>query len=461
VIALGIDIGTTHTKVLALDIEHGHTLAIEAVPTPVRRDTDGDIRRPADVLDTVVELLSRVIVRLDDATSIVALSAASVGEEVVLLDDRQQPVGDTVAWYDPRGFEQAEAYLSGPGAGVPLTRRWPPDATFSIFQLMWLREHRPDAYDAAISWTDLGDYVLCGLGAEPVMDWTHASRAGAFDLGKRAWDQDSIEAAGLDIAFPRLVASGTVVGSVSREIAQRTGMPGAVSIVSGGHDHLCAAYGAGVRSSSELFLSAGTSEAHLALVEVPMTGDTGRYSIDQGCYVDDASYYVHVNIHSGHFFRQWRGLLYPDTDDEAMYAEIESATTGGGTTFELAEDLRHARLQGVPYSADRATIMRAILEGLAARSADIVEHLEQANGRPFELILAAGHPTRVPVWKALRLAAYGRRMAAVDEPESAAFGAAVIAAQAVSASGAGELVASRSEWGSGITAPGHDTHRIT
>jgi xylulokinase len=461
VIALGIDVGTTHTKVLALDIEQGRTLAIEAAPTPVHRDADGDVRRPADVLDTVLELMTRIIGRLDDATSIVALSVASVGEEVVLLDARQQPVGDTVAWHDPRGFEQAEAYLSGPGAGLTLTRRWPPDATFSLFHLMWLRKRRPDAYRAASSWTDLGDYVLCGLGGEPVMDWTHASRAGAFDLVKRAWDQDSIEAAGLDLAFPRLVASGTVVGSVSAAVSQQTGVPPGVSIVSGGHDHLCAAYGAGLRSTSELFLSAGTSEAHLALVDAPMTGDTGRYRIDQGCYVDAASYYVHVNIHSGHFFKQWRALLYGDTDDQAMYAEIESATTGGETTFELADDLRHARLGGVPYNADRATLMRAILEGLATRSADIVKHLEQASGRPFELILAAGHPTRVPVWKALRLAAYGRRMAAVDEPESAAFGAAVMAAQAVSASGAGELVARRSEWGSGITAPGHDTHRST
>jgi len=460
-IALGIDIGTTHTKVLALDIELGRTLAIEAAPAPVRRDADGDLRRPAKVLETVVELLTRVVVRLDDASSIVALSAASVGEEVVLLDARQQPVGDTIAWYDPRGFEQAEAYLDGPGRDMALTRRWPPDATFSLFQLMWLREHRADAYDAASSWTDLGDYVLCGLGGEPVMDWTHASRAGAFDLVKRAWDHDSIKAAGLDIAFPRLVASGTVVGSVSPEVAQRTGLPGDVSIVSGGHDHLCAAYGAGVRSSSELFLSAGTSEAHLALVDVPMTGDTGRYHIDQGCYVDAASYYVHVNIHSGHFFKQWRGLLYGDMSDETMYAEIESAAMDGETTFELADDLRHAQFRSVPYSADRATLMRAILEGLATRSADIVEHLEQANDRFFELILAAGHPTRVPIWKALRLAVYGRRMAAVDEPESAAFGAAVIAAQAVSPSGAGELVARRSEWGSGTTTAGHDAHRRT
>jgi xylulokinase len=91
--------------------------------------------------------------------------------------------------------------------------------------------------------------------------------------------------------------------------------------------------------------------------------------------------------------------------------------------------------------------MRAILEGLAQRSADIVDCLEGASGGPFRLILAAGHPTRVPIWKAIRMAAYDRPMAAVDEPESAAFGAAVIGAQAVGAAGADALIARRVAWG--------------
>jgi xylulokinase len=311
---------------------------------------------------------------------------------------------------------------------------------------MWVRDHRPDEYHAATGWTDLGDYVLCGLGGEPVMDWTHASRAGAFDLVERAWDRESCEAAGIDVAFPRLVASGSIVGSVSAAMAQRTGLPIGVAIVSGGHDHLCAAYGAGLRGTAELFLSAGTSEAHLALIDAPMSGDTGRYHIDQGCYVDGADYYAHINIHSGHFFRQWRSLLYADTDDQAMYAQLEAAPVESEVTFELAEDLRHARLDSVPYGAGPATLMRAILEGLAARSADIVDHLEQASGRPFELILAAGHPTQIPLWRSLRSVAYGRPMAAVGEPESAAFGAAVIAARATAGSAADGLVARRVAW---------------
>ena len=445
-IALGIDVGTTHTKVLALEIGSGRTLVVESAPTPMRKDSDGEAHRAADVLETVVELVAAVATSLDDASIVTALCVASVGEEVVLLDDDGRPVGDTIAWYDPRGFQEARSFMAGAGGEVALSRRWPPDPTFSLFKLMWIRAHRPAEYAAAISWTDLGDYVLAGLGGAPVMDWSHASRAGAFDLAARTWDPQTIAAAGLDIGFPRLVPSMTVIGSLAPEVAARTGLPADVAIVSGGHDHLCGAYGAGVRSTAELFLSAGTSEAHLALIKSPLEGEAAA-RIDQGCFVDGSSYYAHINIHSGHFFKQWRGLLYGETDDVEMYAEAAAAPAGAdGATFELTADLRRARLDDVPYDAERGTLMRAILEGLAQRSAAIIDDLEAASGSPYELILAAGHPTRVDLWRTLRMAAYGRPMAAVEEPESTVFGAAVMAAQAVDAPGANELVAHRVAW---------------
>ena len=327
-----------------------------------------------------------------------------------------------------------------------LSRRWPPDPTFSIFKLQWIRDHRPEAYAAAATWTDLGDYVLAGLGAEVVMDWSHASRAGAFDLASRAWDVETVEAAGLQLAFPRLVPSMSVIGELDHGLATSAGLPTGVLLVTGGHDHLCAAYGAGVRSRAELFLSAGTSEAHLALLAAPLE-EPEAGGVDQGCFVDDSSYYAHVNIHSGHFFQQWRRLLYGDVDDQAMYAEVEAAPEGAdGASFALTEDLRRGRLEDVPYDAGREVLMRAVLEGLARRSAAIVGELEAVSGSSYDLILAAGHPTRVPLWKRLRMAAYGRSMAAVDEPEPTAFGAAVMAAQAADVPGAGALVASRVAW---------------
>lgn len=446
-ITLGVDVGTTRIKVLALDVATGRTLALEAAETPVRRDAQGEAHRPAEVLEIVIDLLTRVSRALAPGTEVAALSCASVGEEVVLLDGAQRPVADAITWYDPRGTTQAAGFLAGPGADLHLTRDMPPDASFSLFKLLWIRDHQPDDLARSEAWTDLGDFVLLGLGGELVMDWSHASRAGAFDPWARDWDRDSIAASGLTIDFPRLVSSGTVIGTLAPDVARRTGLPPGLHLVSGGHDHLCAAYGAGLRTTSDLFLSAGTSEAHLALVAAPISrrsGDDHRYHLDQGCFVDAGSTYVHVNPHAGHVFRQWRGLLYEGVDDAAMYAELEAAAgDSDAPTFDLLDDLRHGRLDELPYTAGRADILRAVLVGLARRSADVVAILEMEVGHRFERVLAVGVPTSVPLWRSLRLAAYGRPLVIVQEPEMTAVGAAALAAGAVGGDAASHLAATR------------------
>jgi xylulokinase len=446
-IVIGVDVGTTRTKVLALDVESCETLALEAAETPVVRDGQGEAHRPAQVLEAVVTLLARVSASLAAPERVAAICCASVGEEVVLLDEERRPIGDAIAWFDPRGRDEAGAFLSGPGAGLDLSTRYPPDPSFSLFKLLWLQANRPADLARARAWTDLGDTILLELGGALVMDWTHASRAGAFDIETRAWDGETIRAAGLVLGFPPLVSSGSVIGTITSGMARRTGLPGSVAIVTGGHDHLCAAYGAGLRDTGELFLSAGTSEAHLALLGAPTPGASGRYRLEQGCYVDDRTWYGHVAIPSGHVFRQWRDFLYPGLDEATMDAEVAAAPPDAdGITFDLLDDLRHARLDGLPYTADRAVILRAILEGLARRSADIVAFFEAGAGVPITSVLAAGHATRQPYWRGLRQAAYGRPLVTVDEPESAAFGAAVLGARAVAGAAAARLIARRIDW---------------
>ena len=94
----------------------------------------------------------------------------------------------------------------------------------------------------------------------------------------------------------------------------------------------------------------------------------------------------------------------------------------------------------------KAVEVRAVLEGLARHSARIVAHMERAAGQPYELLLVAGHPTGVPLWRELRRAVYERPLARVVEAEPTAFGAAVLAAQAVAPDAAQVPSAGREEW---------------
>jgi xylulokinase len=127
-----------------------------------------------------------------------------------------------------------------------------------------------------------------------------------------------------------------------------------------------------------------------------------------------------------------------------MYAELEAAAGDkDAPTFDLLDDLRHGRLDQLPYTAGRAAIMRAVLVGLARRSADIVAQLESDVGHRFERILAVGLPATVPLWRSLRASAYARPLVIVDQPEMAAFGAAVLAARAVTGDAGSHLVPAR------------------
>ena len=55
--ALGVDVGTTHTKVALVDVEAPRTLAVASAPTPA----------PGDLLRVVAELTRRVLGAAPDA----------------------------------------------------------------------------------------------------------------------------------------------------------------------------------------------------------------------------------------------------------------------------------------------------------------------------------------------------------------------------------------------------------
>ena len=178
----------------------------------------------------------------------------------------------------------------------------------------------------------------------------------------------------------------------------------------------------------------------------PVERVAGGYAFDQGRFVDGSHWYVHIGIPTGLAYRQWIRLLFADEDEAVLGGEVASAAAAEiGVLYDPGVIGGGATLAGLPLTADRATILRAVVEGSAVASARVTRALEAAARAHAERIVVAGHAGRNPLWRELRSGLTGRTIELVDEPEAAALGAALMAQRAVT--GAADVDAvTRTTW---------------
>jgi sugar (pentulose or hexulose) kinase len=436
----GLDLGTTHLKALLYDDDTRRIVAVATAPTPITTTGLHASHAADDVARVAVELLGSAMRQVGGPTRVGGIAVAGVGEEVVLVDAEGNPTGATLAWYDPRGRDGARAFRRQ--SATRLHERFPPDGSFSLFKLLWLRSHRRGDLDRCARVVDLTGFLMMRLGAPATMDWSHASRTGLFDPEAFAWDEETLRASGLTPSLcPDLVPSGTVVGGLGTAAAARLGIAAGTPLVAGGHDHFCGAFASGVRETGELYISAGTSEAQLVLTDGPVAPVGDGLPLDQGRFVDAAHWYVHLGNPFGRAYQQWRGLLFGGEDEATVESEVARASASEiGVLFRPAELDRGALLEGVPLTADRGTVLRAVVEGSAVASARVTRRLEGAAGVRGNRIVVAGQAAHDGRWRALRSGLTHRSIELVDEPQAAALGAALLAQRGVTGAADTEAV---------------------
>lgn len=419
---LGIDIGTTRTKVGCYDSSKGALIAIRHAPTPVSGDPWGGVRDAVVLVGLVRRLLDALL--NDDAVrarELAGVAVGSVGEEIVLLDASGGVTGPVLTWHAAHGREAAAGLPSGPWDGM--------DDTFSVFKLVWLARHRAEELSRATTFTDLADFVAGELmgsgGAETFLNVSHSSRTGLVDLNVLRWRGGLLADLGAaNLTMPELVSSGTTVGHT---VASGR-LPGDLPVVAGGHDHWCGAFGAGVRRAGDVYVSAGTSEAQVMLVnDLPGEQPPG---VDVGAFVVDDLRYLHRATPSGRFYQSWHDILYAGVNDLRLWDEVD-AVAGAVAAAEVDADLRTVHLAPLPIDTTSAYAMASLMKGLAVEAERTTQRLEKAAGRAAVVVTVAGVPATNPTWRRLRQEATDRDLRFVVEPEATLLGVALLAQHGV------------------------------
>ncbi len=266
-ILLGLDIGTSDSKVLATTTA-GAEIASVSTPTVWRNHggsfTDTD---PQRLVTGILALLERAVAVTTERVGPVSVSAIGVtgmAEAGVLLDDGGRPEHPIMAWFDPRGgaeIRQLPAPLIAEFCG---RTGLPVSSLATIAKLAWMRSQGTVLQGK--QWLNVPEFLVHSLGGVRASEWSLAARTGLLDQ-----DSDQLWPAALAAIdapadlIPPLVLAGTPLGRATGPAVPAV-LHGAVLTVAG-HDHPVAAVGCGTTGADEIFDSFGTAEALVRSVE--------------------------------------------------------------------------------------------------------------------------------------------------------------------------------------------------
>jgi xylulokinase len=426
---LGIDLGTGSLKVAIVD-ENGHEQAVASVAyaleTPQVGWAETDVQTWWRAL---CEAAARLPAELRRDVRAIGFSGQMHG--VVLIDETGEAVRPAMLWPDTRALALLDAWPDpqpnpvAPGMAGPLLR--------------WIVLHEPESARRTRWALQPKDWLRVALGGAVVTDPSDACATALADPAG-VWDVPLLERLDIPPAwFAPLAPSYAAGGVLSQQAAQALGLRAGIVLATGAADTPCAALGSGLARDGDALLTTGTGGQIVVLAEQPPAAVKGLHRYRAA---SDHWYRMAAMQNVGIALERVRGWLsyewadaYRDAFGDALDdAAGTTATAASGLTFLpyltgertpwLNPTARGGWL-GLALDHTRGTMMRSAFEGVAFSLRAGLDAIRASGATVTSLKLAGGGSVDAR-WRQLLADALNVELHAVDCPNAAPRGAAIL-----------------------------------
>ncbi len=405
---IGLDIGTTGCKATVVE-KSGETVQSVYYEYDLRFPAPGWVElKPDDVWNAVKKALRDAVAKSGKAIDAVAV--ASFGEAVALLDADGEPVCDSIFYTDIRGNDCLEELTSRVDPeSLAYRTGMPINGMYTLPKLMWLQKNSPQVLDRVRKMLPYGSYVAYALCGEYAVDSSLASRTLLFNRHTLDWDGETLSA--FDIRrdwLPAFVPAGKPVGRMLDSVARDLGVKGNPVIVSGVHDQVAAALGAGAIGPGSAVDGIGSAECITAVLPKDIDARSmfrNNFCIEPHAVPGQSLTLVFTNT-AGAALKWYRDTFEQelrarcDARHKNTYAELNKLLSDQPSPLLF---LPHLAGTGTPYMDSQATgmlcgltlgtakpdIYRAILEGMNFEMRYNMELLSGC-GMRFDSLTAVG-----------------------------------------------------------------------
>jgi xylulokinase len=448
-VTLGIDIGTSGTKTLAID-ERGTILAAAVAEYPCDHPRPGWSEQHPELwwratVSTIEGVLAAGTFRPEDVAGI-GLSGQMHGS--VFLDEAGQVIRPALLWNDQRTAAECREIEEKAGGREALIRLVanPALTGFTAPKVLWVRRHEPHNWERVRQVLLPKDYVRYRLTGTYATEVSDASGTLLLDVANRRWSRELLSKLSIDPALlPPCYESPEVSATVSAAGAEATGLRPGTPVVGGGGDQPAGAVGNGIVRQGVVSATMGTSGVVFAHTDQLGFDPLGR--LQRGCHAVPGAWHVMgVVLAAGGSFQWFRNelgkaevaLAKQRGEDPYFLLSGEAALAGPGAeglfflpymtgerTPHFDPDAKGAWI-GLTVRHGRAHMIRSVLEGATFAMRDSLELIREMGVR-IEQVRVSGGGARNPLWRQIQADIYGCDVHTLNSTEGPAFGVALLA----------------------------------
>ncbi|MCA9891964.1 MAG: xylulokinase [Anaerolineae bacterium] len=437
---MGIDIGTSSAKVVILDSHTGTLVTHASIPYPVHHPQAGFAVQASTDWWKAVQLCIQNINKKIDLSEIAGIGLTGQMHGTVLLDNTGVPVHPAIIWADQRGGTLTERILERIGSDrYVATTGTLPMSGFMVTTLVWLAEHQPELLAQTQTILLPKDYVRYRLTGNLGTDITDAAATGLFDIDRGQWSADVIKALGLPgDKLAQMSDSYVVIGTVTSQASEETGLPMGIPVVAGCADQPAQAIANGITGEGDVSITIGSGGQILVPYRKATrpTADPRLHQFNHA--VPDTIYVLGAMLSAGLSLRWLRDLLGLDEDmGYQQLARMAAATPAGaegliflpylyGERAPLLDPQARGAFIGLTHRHGRGHMARAVIEGVCFGLRQILE-LAMVGQESQRVITGCGGAMAHPIWHQTLANILGQPIEISQVEEATATGAALLA----------------------------------
>jgi xylulokinase len=433
---LGIDIGTASSKAVLVTLD-GRIIASASVahamslPRPGWAEVDAESVWWADVVSLCRELMPQA-----GGRTIAGMCVSGVGPCLLMCDAENRPLRPAILYgIDMRATAEIAELTERYGADEIVTRGGTPLSTQAVGpKMLWVRRHEPDVWARSSRWHNSNSFIVARLTGEYVLDHHTASQCDPlYDINAMGWWQEWVDDIAPGLEMPRLAWPSEVIGTVTAQAAEETGLPLGTRVSAGTVDAWAEAYSAGVRNPGDLMLMYGSTMFFVQVLPELRTSPL----LWTTAGVEPFTHTFAAGMATSGSLTAWVQELTGGIPFEELVQEAAATPPGAdgllllpyfaGERTPVFDPQARGVIAGLSLRHGRGHLYRAVYEGIAFGIRQILELLDEAGGGPATRILAVGGGTEGGLWTQIVSDVTGLQQLVPEQTIGACYGDALLA----------------------------------